>query len=200
MDVREQEDEISWASYKEGDERSFERIYQLYYSQLANYGSKFTHDTGVIEEGIQDLFLKLWKNRDGIGTPPSVKHYLFKAFRRTLARKLQKKDRFFFLPGNEDDLFFKFELSQEQLLLRHEHLQELKRQVDNILLTLTNRQREVIYLKFYEDLTYEEIADMLQMQVGGVYKLTYRALDRLRQHMGLLPLWLLLFCGPAKHA
>ncbi len=49
-------------------------------------------------------------------------------------------------------------------MLRHEHLQELKKQVDNILLTLTNRQREVIYLKFYEDLTYEEIADMLQMQ------------------------------------
>ncbi|MET7001405.1 RNA polymerase sigma factor [Chitinophaga defluvii] len=200
MDVREQEDEIWWTSYREGDERSFERIYQLYYSQLANYGSKFTHDTGVIEEAVQDLFLKLWKNRDNIGTTPSVKHYLFKAFRRTLSRKLQKQDRFFLLPGNDNDLFFRFELSQEQLLLRHEHLLELKKQVDNILSTLTNRQREVIYLKFYEDLTYEEIADLLQMQVGGVYKLTYRALDRLREHMGLLSLWLLLFCGPAKHA
>jgi RNA polymerase sigma factor (sigma-70 family) len=195
MDVREKEEDIWWISYREGDERSFERIYQLYYSQLANYGGKFTQDTGIIEEGIQDLFLKLWKNRARIGQPPAIKYYLFKAFRRTLTRKLQKKDRLFFLPGNEDDLFFQLELSPEQLLVKYEQLQDLKKQVDTILLTLTNRQREVVYLKFYEDLTYEEIADMLQMNVGGVYKLTYRALDRLRQQMGLLPLWLLFLCG-----
>jgi RNA polymerase sigma factor (sigma-70 family) len=46
---------------------------------------------------------------------------------------------------------------------------------------LTPRQREVIYLRFFEELSYEEIAGMLDISVKGAYKLSYRALDALKE-------------------
>ncbi|MNE93296.1 RNA polymerase sigma factor [compost metagenome] len=52
------------------------------------------------------------------------------------------------------------------------------------MVSLTNRQREAIFLRFYEDLSYEEIAELLEMNLGGTYKLIYRALDRLRDQLG----------------
>ncbi len=59
--------------------------------------------------------------------------------------------------------------------------------------TLTHLQREAIFLKFSEALSYEEIAEILQINTGGTYQLVYRALERLREQFGDFSLLVLLY-------
>ena len=182
-----------WSSYRNGNEASFRALYDHYYAGLLGYGCRFTKDHQAIEESIQDLFLKLWRNRASIGPAPSVKFYLYKSFRRVLARKLRNLPETVAMPEQEDPLHFNFEIGQDEVLMQKEHIAELKRQLQAAMATMTDRQREVIYLKYYEDLSYEEISDVLSITPKATYKLVYRALDHLRDHMALLTF--LLFMG-----
>lgn len=181
-----------WSSYRNGNEASFRKLYDHYYAGLLGYGSRFTLDHQVIEESIQDLFIKLWRNRASIGPTPSVKFYLYKSFRRVLTRKLRYLPETVAFPEQEDKLFFNFEIGQDEVLMKKEQMAELKQQLEVAIATMTDRQREVIYLKYYEDLSYDEISDVLSITPKATYKLVYRALDHLREHMVMLTFLLLI--------
>lgn len=175
-----------WSSYRNGDEQSFRQLYDLYYAGLFKYGFRFTKDQHIIEESIQDLFIKLWQNRNTVGPTPSVKFYLYKAFRRVLARKLEYLPETVSYAGQDDKLQFDFEIGQDEVLMQKERMLELKRQLETAMAGMTDRQREAIYLKFYEDLSYDEISEVLSITPKATYKLVYRALDHLRDNLVLL--------------
>ncbi|HEY9257438.1 sigma-70 family RNA polymerase sigma factor [Chitinophaga sp.] len=182
-----------WYSYKEGDVKALEGLYEQFYTSLTNYGFKFTPDHVCIEESMQDLFLKLWQNRERIARPAVVKQYLYFSFRRILLRKLE------YSPSRHEEelagehIPFYLDLTYEHPLIRKERMEELTAKVDALLSTLTNRQREAVFLKYYEDLSYEQIAEIMHMNIGGTYKLIYRALERLREQFGDFTLLLLLY-------
>jgi len=173
-----------WTLLKTGEITGLEGLYREYFPLLSNYGLKFTADKSFIEESINDLFLKLWRNRASIDTPRVAKHNLLLSLRRILLRKLS------YDPSRQEETLtgeyipFNLELTYEHPLIRAERASELKKKVDKLLDTLTNRQREAIFLKFYEDLSYEEIADILEINTTATYKLIYRALERLREQLG----------------
>lgn len=182
-----------WYSYKEGDVKALEGLYEQYYTPLTNYGFKFTPDNVCIEESMQDLFLKLWQNRERIARPVVVKQYLYFSFRRILLRKLE------YSPSRHEEelagehIPFYLDLNCAHPLLRQERIAALPAQVDTLLGTLTNRQREAVFLKYYEDLSYEHIAEIMHMSMSGTQRLIYRALERLREQVADFTLLLLLF-------
>jgi RNA polymerase sigma factor (sigma-70 family) len=75
---------------------------------------------------------------------------------------------------------FRIELAPDQEMIREEADTELRLKIKKGLAALTSRQREAIYLRFYEDLSYEEVSEIMNLSIGGTYKLIYRALDGLR--------------------
>lgn len=166
-----------WGAMLRGDKRSFNAIHDLYFAHLLTYAARFTPDRQVVEECIQDLFVKLWMNRERLSIPASVKGYLFKAFRNTLYNKLNRRTKEYQIGTLQD--FKGFELAIPAISSADE---ETVIRVKKFLNSLTDRQREAIYLFYFEGLTYQEVADILQLQLGGVYKLIYRALDNMRAH------------------
>ena len=78
---------------------------------------------------------------------------------------------------------FDIELSVEDKLIKvganRAHLEKLNASIQK----LTSRQREIIYLKFYENLSYDQISKALDVDRKAVYKLMARALKRLKQTM-----------------
>lgn len=184
-------DEVLWKATLSGEEKPFEILFNRYYDLLVNYGSRFTNDVDLIREAVQSLFIKIWNNRSSLRETPSVKYYLIKSFRRVLIRLLQHNT----IGINfTEDTVFGIQIPHEQKIINREISAEQRERIERLLSLLTNRQREAIYLRFYENLSYEEIAEILGMQVGGTYKLIYRALDRLREGHGI-SLLLLLFAG-----
>ncbi|PKK37231.1 hypothetical protein BWI96_07750 [Siphonobacter sp. SORGH_AS_0500] len=177
------EEEKWWDEFRAGDEQAFQLLFNTYRRRLYNYGRKFSPDELAIEDAIQDLFVKLWLNRTSIKETPSVKNYLYKAFRRTLFRKLEYATPLLDFFESEVDYTFQIELGHDVTMIQAEHQQKLKENLEKALEKMSPRQREIIHLKYYEGLEYEEIAEILGISSSSTYKLLYKALDSLKAHL-----------------
>ena len=177
-----------WNSFRNGNWISYGQLYDDHYRALNNYGYKFTKDVSLIEDAIHDLFVKLWTNRSTLGnTPPSVRNYLYKALRNILFRKIKAQSRFSSLES--DDYDYTFEVSCDNLLIEDEEEKLLRNTIKDILEKLPARQKEIVYLRFYEGLSYEEVAEVMAIDIHSVYKLWYKAMEGLKDSMHYLLSW-----------
>lgn len=176
MNLARNEIEI-WDAFLDGNKLSFEHLYNTYYSHLLAYAGKFLDDPVLVQECIQDLFVKLWHNRSNLGRPASVKHYLLKSLRNLAFNKLNAQQKVKHIGGIDDFSAFNLVFDDPRSLTAAQPLSAaLQRKINE----LTPRQKEIIYLFYVEDLSYDEIAEILQVNKGGAYKLLYRALESLR--------------------
>ncbi|HEY8957007.1 sigma-70 family RNA polymerase sigma factor [Chitinophaga sp.] len=187
-----QDDKDIWEAFRSGDESSLQRIFDKYYTPLFNYGHKFSADDHLIEDALQNLFVKLWKNRDGIKDTGSVKNYLYKSFRRVLLRMLEVQQREHSFSVLDGWTWPGQELGYDQTLISRERLETIRNNLVAALEKMTPRQREIIHLRYYEEMEYEEIAALMQLSVSSTYKLLYKAIDTLRQYLSKSDLLILL--------
>lgn len=170
-----------WKSFKSGEKDAFDAIYQKYAKVLYNYGCKMINDKTLVLDSIHDLFLDLWRLRDTISTPDSIKFYLIKSL-RNLMIKQNNKSNFNFENDNE---MFEFKLPPvldiETEIIAEEKDSELKERLQRAYLQLSPYQKEVLNLRFYEDFSYEEIAKILSINEQSVRNLIYRAINKLRE-------------------
>jgi RNA polymerase sigma factor (sigma-70 family) len=170
-----------WAGIKAGDVSALKDLYLQYYQLLFNYGRKMSKDLALIEDAIQETFISIWKYRATTSVPASVKQYLLKTFRNELVKTLKQQS----LTGNSEEVVdFTFEISFDQKIIEGENSQRLSAIINNALMKLTSRQREIIYYRFYEGLSFQEISDLMNMQTRATYKLTARALETLKVLLG----------------
>ena len=185
----------NWNAFRGGDRRSFSLIYEKYFNGLYNYGGKFSRDTEFVEDCIQDLFVKLWQNRETINETQSVKNYLYKSLRNTIYSRLNKVENLDIDDDSINELDFNLEISHETFMIESEHSQQLKIKLEKALDNLTNRQREAVFLRFFEELTYEEVARLMQITIKALYKIIARALENLREAFrSLLVFLILIYC------
>lgn len=174
--------EQHWHALKNDDGQALERLYHLYANTLYNYGAKFSADQDLIKECIQSLFVTLWTRRGYLGQPKNVKNYLFKAFRLSISKKTKLLQQY---ESYEEVEHYHFQATiniEEELIIGEDHV-ALQQRIQASLEQLSARQREVIFLKFYEGLSYQEIAEVMGISVKGSYKIMARAIDKLREQM-----------------
>lgn len=187
MNEHQQIDLAIWEACKEGDKNAYAHIYRLYYPRLFNYGCKFTADAALVEDSIQEIFVRFWANREKLAAVRELKSYLFVSFRHYLLKQLsQQKGQQLDIADNAFD--FALELSVEQKKMQTEHMQEQAVILHQALQQLTQRQKEAIFFRFFENMSYEEIADILDISVKATYKLVARAILVLRQCYHNMPL------------
>lgn len=179
----------TWLSFREGNWDAYTRLYNAFYGPLNNYGVKFTRDITLVEDSVHDLYVKLWTSRNRLGNPASVKNYLYKSFRNILFRKINNTKRYDTLSITSDNDGFHVNFPSQA----HEpHHKEIREQLNIFIKQLSPRQQEIIFLRFYEDFSYEEISEIMSIDVNSAYKLLYKALDSLQKTLGPGSLFLLL--------
>jgi len=170
-----------WESCKQGNRQAYGAIYKIFYPRLYVYGLKFTSDPIVVEDCIQEIFTSFWFNREKLPAVKSLQPYLFVSFRNRLFKDLQRNNQPSTRTSDPDGYTFHLQVSADQLMIDAEKLYEesicLREAIDR----LTARQKEAVYLKFYFNLTYEEISAMLGISVKSTYKLFGRAVEELRR-------------------
>ena len=135
--------------------------------------------------------MKLWQNRENINETQSVKNYLYKSLRNTIFSRLNKPENLDINDESIDELQFDLELSPEAFLIENEHSLEMKLKLEKAITQLTNRQREAIFLRFFEELSYEEVSKLMQITVKALYKIIARALESLRDFFKIILLFFL---------
>ena len=130
--------------------------------------------------------MRLWTTRSNLGNPDSVKNYLYKSLRNTLLRKIKTEEKYAGIGTEEYPSGFEVSYNDKAGLALEE--KEFRQKVKAIINTLPPRQKEIIYLRFYEELSYDEIADIMSISTNSAYKLLYKALDNLQYTLGPSPL------------
>lgn len=184
------DEQTLWSQFIRGDDKSLEKLYRQYFDDLYNYGKKWLRDRPLTEDAIQDLFIKLMKNRSSLSETTSVKYYLFRSLRTVVLDKLKRNNRMQMVDDPGDHLFL-FELSPETKLVDQQDAVQLKEKLASAMQNLTPRQREAIFLRYVAGFSYNQVAEAMELTAKGTYKLVARAIDALRDHL-LIGLSLLL--------
>jgi RNA polymerase sigma-70 factor (ECF subfamily) len=178
-----EKDILLWNRFRDGCTEPFVIIFRNYYSQLFNYGYKITNSTTLVEDAIQELFIDLWRSK-GKAEIVSLKAYLFKALKFKLIKSINKagKTNFFFSETDEHE----FELSHEMFLIEGQDNQELSQKVFNAMQKLSVRQKEIIYLKFHQNLSYEEVSEIMHINYQAARNLVYQSIKVLKKIIVIL--------------
>lgn len=167
-------------------------MYQQHYNGLYHYALKVTQSKAVSEDCLQSLFVNLWINRKNLSEICSIKPYLFKSLRRDLKRvnysPILKKDSEAVLL----QLHIAPNFSPEDIIVEDETKQHLQKQIAHVLNKLPARQKEVVYLKYYEGLEYKEIAQIMGVHYQSVVNLLFKAMTFLKKEENLQKLSTLL--------
>jgi RNA polymerase sigma-70 factor (ECF subfamily) len=186
-------DQQLWQKLREGDKKALSDIYQAQVDALFRYGCQFTHDQSLVEDMIQDLFIELWKNHATLGATDAIRQYLLVALRRKIIRQLQQFSQRQEKAAQHWTAAVDTEAA-DQKLIANETTSEQQERASKALAQLSDRQREVLYLKYFEGFNYKEIADLLQLNHQSVRNTATAGLKALRKLViswwGLL-LWLI---------
>lgn len=172
-----------------GDEDAYARLYVFYYKRLYNYGKKFTSDIALLEDALQEVLIAVWTGRERLNGVKAPHTYVFNSFRYILFRKIRQAGKIWqFTESNAGEP----EFGVEHLRIRQDTEAALRQRLEKAIGGLTGRQREAIFLRFYEGLSYEEVAGVLGISVKATYKIMSRALLQLKETLSL-PLLTILF-------
>lgn len=171
-----------WKQLKDGEKSALELIYRTYAAQLLKYGRKFSKNDQLIEDCVQDLFIELWRNREGVSMTDSIKPYLLLSLRRKVIRQLDKSKKTV-SDKEPTELDFETEISIDHTLIEQEISSERATQLKTAMENLSKRQKEVIYLKYITGLDYEDISEVMNLNYQSARNLVSSALRALKKQM-----------------
>ena len=177
------DDKIVWQGLKAGNKNCFNSLFRKYYSELYYYGIKILPEPETVKESIQEVFMRIWETRDRLASVENVKSYLIVSVKRMiLVQKGKTSGNGHVEIGSAENYSFYFELNEFE---KHDEITEdVRKMILAGINSLTRKQRELIMLYFYHELSYTEISTVLEISVAAVRNLMYRTLIHLRESLG----------------
>ena len=169
-----------WHKFQQGDYVVLGDLFQKFYKELYYYGLKLVFIPDLVKDTIQDIFADVWSRRQKMEKIRNIRAYLFISVRRELLRSVEKFRNEGLL---QEGAISSLEFSKEDFIIQEETGSEAMRLLLQSLKQLTERQREVIFLRFSHELEFSEIASVLGMNVQSVRNLLFRALEKLRSDL-----------------
>ena len=135
-----------------------------------------------VDDTIQDLFLWIAKNPQKLKEIKNLEVYLFSAFKKNIFQEIykyenQQKVKNHFLESTD---FESSESSPENKFIESERISNDSLLIQNLLNTLPPKQKEVLYLRNYLNMSYGEIAEIMDLSEQVVRNYGFRALQKLR--------------------
>jgi len=161
---------------REGDKLAFRHLFETYFTPLCRFMHLYIHEKEIVEELALDIFTYLWENRKSIQIQISLKAYLFQAARNKCLNILRQKKQLVSL----DEVDFDIEVTNEMSL----ETDELFHLIQEAVLALPERCKEIFHLSRTENLTNKEIAEKLNISVKTVETQITRALKKIKEFLG----------------
>lgn len=160
----------------QGNEESFTRAFDCYYSGLCYYANKFIHDIDESRSLVQQVFVDLWIKRDKLVIQQSTKGYLFTSVRNYALDyiKHKKVETKYLQKATPESATFDHDLIEEA---------ELNARINSAIEALPQKCREVFVLCRFEELRYSEIALRLGISIKTVEMQMGIAMKKLRSKL-----------------
>jgi len=178
----ENDDEYLINEYLGGNQNSFKLLVEKYTPSIYNFSLRFVGE-GYVNDIVQDVFIKIWKNLKKFNkTKASFKTWIFTITRNTITDYLRKKKMIPFSSLDEDGESFENDIPSD-IILPDKALIELedKELLNNVLDKLPANYKEVLILYYQEDMTFNEIGQLLGKPLNTVKSYHHRALIKLQE-------------------
>jgi RNA polymerase sigma factor (sigma-70 family) len=183
--LRELSDTELWVRIKNNEQEALTQLFQRHYFFLIRSGLSYVKDPELAKDAANDVFYGLWSNRQSLSDVSNVKAYLSTSFRNQLLKlirsNIKNKDQLQQWQYPQEDQ----QVSYEEIMVALQVKEEQKLKLRRALEQLSPRQKEYLQLKYYEGLSYEQIAEKTGQVVKTVYNTVYEAIKILRREIRL---------------
>jgi RNA polymerase sigma factor (sigma-70 family) len=170
-----------WHQSQAGDSLAFCQLADKQYRTLFNYATTFTSDREFIKDSIQELLIHIWERRATIQIQ-FVTIYFLRALRNQLLQEFRRNHNYAILDIDEATQISDYQNIETQIE-RNEVYTENQVKVRSAIEELPRRQKEAIFLKYFEGLDNEQIADLMQVNRQSVANLLFKAITALKSQM-----------------
>lgn len=174
------DDRYYWEQMRLGDKQALFELYNRMYFHLIRFGLKINADDELVKDCVNQIFLNLWDKRERLPPVNNVRAYVMTSLRRCMLDQLNYLNKtntalnqMIAEEGNE--------LSYEEIMINLQQDEELKHKLSLAIQQLTPRQMELIQLRFFEGLSYDQIAEKTSQTVKTAYNTIYDAIKALRK-------------------
>ena len=179
------EEAKNWASLKAGNINALETLYNHHAESLYSYGLVLCHDSEKVKDCLHDLFVYIWNFRERLNIPDSTKAYLMVSLRRRLFEKGPKINEMTVEmdPAGQPEILTE---GLEERWIRHEEEAARQLHLEKAINQLSDRQREIIHMKYFQQMEYDEIGRIMDLNYQSARNLVTRALVALRKEMTII--------------
>lgn len=167
-----------WLQTIADDQHAYALLHKNLYPGLYNYLLQMIKDEDLAHDLLQELFVKIWDKRKQLKVINNIKAYFFTACRSIAINHFRKVK--VQTARLEQRVLPELSFSPEDMLVSAEEDMYLKNIMAAALKSLPARQREIIYLKYYQEMEYPKIAELTGIQYQSVINHVFRALETLR--------------------
>jgi len=163
------------------DEEALVSLMRAYYAALYNYASRFTRDDGLIKDCIQEVFISFWQRRETASSILSPRFYLLRATKNKVLKSLHRKSQQAMFASLQEEYPFFYEFSIEQIIIEKQISEANALRLRKALSVLSKRQKEIIYLKYYQYLDNAQVAELMGISRQSVYNLLHETIQKLKE-------------------
>lgn len=162
-----------------GDREAFTLLYSWYYKPLHRHIFLFLRSKEATEEILQNLFVKVWENRESLTAVQDLKPYLYRMAKNMLLNHLRKI--------NTERIILQMRSSTassaEDNVADHIDSKDYRNLLQQAISQLTDKRKEIFLLRMDENLSLDEIAHKLSISKNVVKKQLYSAIASIRDHI-----------------
>ncbi len=178
-------EKILFSRVQEGEEDSFEILFNHYFPRLCSYASIFVKCPDVAEEIVQETFINIWEKRLSISVKTSFKAYIYRCIHNNCINYLHNQK---YLTRNNESVRSEI-LKQTELNIQNRNTEILDKMVSDefnaefskAFESLPQQCQEVFRLCRYEKLSYLEAGEKLGVSVNTIKTQMKRAIAKLKE-------------------
>jgi RNA polymerase sigma factor (sigma-70 family) len=167
-----------WRNIRDGDADAMRVLYQECFHDLYVYGMRMIPDKQLVQDCLHEVFCEIWLKRNTLSTVVYIRSYLKTCVRHRLLKEIEESKKLAAL--DEETQEQPGEQSYEFRLIASQEDEERHIRIGSALQQLSKMQRKIIQLKYYDGLSYEQIATQLKLKPRTVYNHIFIALSSLR--------------------
>ncbi len=176
---------------KNNDNSAFNELINRHKDNVFSIAIGFLHDKDAANDIVQDVFLKFWEIRKDFKLTAKFSTWLYRVTVNKCIN-VQRKNKFSTVfstfenkNNNENDISFEAQIpdNQQDTIDNKDKQNILKKNIENALNSLPKRQKIAFILNKYQNLSYKEIADVMELSVSSVEALLYRAKANLQKKL-----------------
>ena len=171
--------EIDWIqSLKKGDLRAFNELFDRYGKRLYHFSMGYLKSTADAEEIVQEVFLKIWNNREELSVQKSFESYLFTIAKNGILNTIRK--------SKSEQVYLNYiKIHPEKNVLLDDELNfnELEKAYKEAVEQLSPRRKEIFLLSREQSLSNAEIAEKMNISVKTVENQMTLALSEIRKDL-----------------